>query len=93
MESVNGQRCTYARAQGQSVGADAAVGHDNVLLSSLQVHNIVQEQMSSHNTAYEVNGHLAIKGGDGSSNNEPKFELLKNRVSLVHYLSGYMSII
>ena len=93
MESTNGQRCVNGCAPSQSVGTDAAVGHNLVLLSSPEAHNTGQEQIASCNMGDEVNSHPAISGVIGSSNDKTKYERLDNRVSLIQCIALSVSII
>ena len=83
MESTNGQRCANGCTQERSVGADAVVGHNLALLSSLEAHNTEQTQIPSCDVGDEVNGHPAIKRTFGSSNEMTKFERLDDRVSVI----------
>ena len=79
MESTNGQRCANGCTQERSVGADAVIGHNLALLSSLTE----QTQIPSCDVGDEVNGHPAIKRTFGSSNEMTKFERLDDRVSVI----------
>ena len=82
MESINGQRRVNGCAHGPSVGADAVVGHNVVLLSSLEDHNAEQKQIPSCNVGDEGNSYPAIRSTVLSSNDMTKLERLDDRVSV-----------
>jgi len=82
MESTNSQKCVNERAQGQSVNANAMVGHIMVLLSALEAHNTQQKQVTSCNMDDKVNSHPTIRRAAGSSNDMTKFERRDDRVSV-----------
>ena len=81
------------RAQDQSVGTNAGVGHKAVLLASLEAHNTGQEQISSCNMGDEVNSHPAFRAAYGSSNDKTKFERIDGRVSRIRCIALAVSIL
>lgn len=93
MESIDDQRCVDGRAQGQSVGVDAAVRCNPALLSSLEAHHIGQKQKPPCNMADRVNGCPAITAVDGSSEHKIKFERVDDRVSLNYCIALATSIL
>ena len=83
MEFTNDQKSMNGRAQNQSVGTNAAVGHKVVLLASPEAHNTGQEKIPSFHMGDEVNSHPAFRAAPGSSNDKTKFERLDDRVSRI----------
>ena len=93
MESTNSQRCVNGRTQDQSVGTDAVVGHNAVLLSSMEAQNTGQEHTPSCNMGDEVNSHPAIRTALISSNDKTKFERLDDRVSRIRCIALAVNIL
>jgi hypothetical protein len=93
MEPTNSQSSATGRAQGQSVGANAVVGHNMVLLSSLDAHKTGQEKLPSCKIGDEVNSHPAIRAAVRSSNDMTKFEQFDDRVGLIQRIALAVSIL
>jgi hypothetical protein len=93
MESTDSQNSANRRVQGQSAGTEAVSGHTVALLSSLEAHNTVQEQIPSCNMGSEVNGHPAICITQRSSDDMTKLERHDDRVSLIQRVALAVSIL